>query len=111
MLVNFDRNIKALDGTDLVERDQQSGELKPVPMKDLIVGALLANNPGETLSGIDKFHRGKLAEKVFAGGDIELPIEDVTKIKDVIGSYCTPLVVFQIFDYIEGYKLAANSPA
>ncbi len=104
MLINFDKTIKALDGTDLQEGGQ------PVLFKDLIVGALLANHADEPgLSGMAKFNRGKLAEKVFAGGDLELPVEDIAIIKDMIGKYCTPLVVFQIFDYIEGTKLAATS--
>ncbi len=101
MLINFDKNIKAIDGADLQEQGPDG--VKPVAMKDLIVGALLANHQDEAgLSGLQKFQRGKLAEKAFAGGDLELPVEDITLIKDLIGKYCTPLVVFQIFDYIEG---------
>lgn len=92
MLVNFDATIKTLD----------EKELEPAAvMKDVIVAALLANYGDEQVTGTEKFLRGQLAQKIHVGGDIELSIEELTKIKDLVGKYGTPLVVLQIFNLIE----------
>lgn len=94
MRINLDKNITDLKGVELSDN---------VCMKDLAVAALLMSYPQEgNLEGVEKFKRGKMAALIDQGGDIEMPIEDVTKLKELIGRYCTPLAVVQIYEHIEG---------
>lgn len=93
MLINLDFTIKDLSGNEFVPPAETIGQI--------IVAALLHNYGDESVSGLEKFHRGQLAQKVNSGGDIDLTVEELTKIKDMVGKFGTPLSVLQIFNHIE----------
>lgn len=95
MIINFDATIKDLDGKDF----------EPTPaetMKHIVIGALMGNYSDENVSGAEKFSRGQLAQKINTGGNLDLTIEELAKVKELVGKFGTPLSVFQIYNLIEG---------
>lgn len=96
MKINFDSNIKGLDGKDLAT------ETGTATLSSIVTGALIANYHDEQfLPGMEKFKRAQLAQRVYAGGDIDFSVEELTLIKELVGKYATPLVVLQIFKLID----------
>ena len=93
MKFNFDRNTQNRDGSDIMESD------KPVTFSTIILNALDAADT--EASGVEKMERHAIATKVFNGGDIELSTEEISKIKSCVGKHPYPLIVGQIFSYIE----------
>lgn len=94
MIVNFDATIKNLDNKDFFPTPAET-------MKVVVTGALLHNYGDENVSGMEKFTRGQLAQKIHVGGDIDLTVEELSKIKELVGKFGTPLSVLQIFKVIE----------
>jgi len=92
MIKNFDRIVKNIDGTDLVENG------KPGKMATAICNALMIADDG---SGEEKLQRYNLAVKIYAGGDIDLSVNDCHLIKRLVEKYHGPLVVGQIVPVLE----------
>jgi len=89
---NFDNEIKNIDGSTLLQ------DANPVVMKSLLVAALMGSNPSEKdVSGDEKFKRYELAQKVNAGGNIDLTPEEIVLLKKLVGVSYTPLVVGQVY--------------
>lgn len=98
MKIDVNRELKELDGTVL---ENEKKELLTV--KKVIVNALLANMPNETVSGEDKLKRFELSQRVHkADGLVDIKAEEATMIKDLVGKVFATLVVGQFFQIIEG---------
>lgn len=96
MIKNFDTELKDLDGKVIIENQA------PIPMKKIVVNALLATYPDEpNLNGEEKLARFSLAERVNKGGDVEFSTEDLSKLKTLVGKFHGPLVAGQIIRHIE----------
>jgi hypothetical protein len=96
MKKNFKVEIKDIKG-EVIKNDKG----QPTLYKDMIVDALLAIYQGEqSLDGVAKLQRYKLAIKV-QNDEEEFAVEDITLIKNLVGKYATPLVVGQIYEFIE----------
>jgi len=100
MKINFDSSIKNLDGE--VIKNTSGGD--DIILKDVAVNALLAppvdNKP---VQGKEKLKNYLLAQKVNAGGEIELKVEEISLIKEKIGvGYATLIVgsAYKILDPI-----------
>jgi hypothetical protein len=63
------------------------------------VEALL--RPTEDKDGAAKYRLYTLAQKVSAGGSVELPVEDVAILKQKIGENFAPMVVGRAYDLLE----------
>ncbi|MCD6262343.1 MAG: hypothetical protein J7J52_04905 [Deltaproteobacteria bacterium] len=96
MIVNMSAELKTLDGEPLIDAG------KPVTLKDVSVNALLAQQERETLDAKEKLARYELALKVNKGGDVEVTVEEIAKIKDCVGKVYPTLVVGQVFHLLEG---------
>lgn len=96
MIKNFDQPLKDIEGNDLLDNN------KPVSMKKVILDAILAVSQDESnLDGETKAKRYKLAQKIVVGGDIDLSIDELKEIKERVGKFGVPLVVGQIYEYME----------
>jgi len=57
----------------------------------------------EKISGEDKFKRGALSMEIYKANDkINLPAEDITLLKKLIGMLSTPLIVHQAYETLDG---------
>lgn len=74
---------------------------KPLTMKDVLVQALLANIQGDTADGNEKLVRYKLSVRID-NGETEFTIEEVSKMKHLVGLTFTALIVGQAYAHIEG---------
>lgn len=94
---NFDFALKNMDGSIAIVGD------KEILAKDMVIEALLA--PDEKLrkvtTGIEKAKRSTMAHAIYAGGEQDLKPEDITMIKDLVGIVHVPLVVGQLYDYLD----------
>lgn len=92
MIKNFDKTIKNIDGTDIVENG------KAGKMATAICNALMVS---DECSGEEKLQRYNLAVKVNAGGDTDLSVNDCHLIKRLVEKYHGPLIVGQIIPILE----------
>lgn len=92
MLKNFDKTIKNIDGSDIVENG------KTAKMSTAICNALMVSDEG---SGEEKLQRYNLAVKINAGGDIDLSVNDCHLIKRLVEKYHGPLIVGQIIPILD----------
>lgn len=77
-------------------------EKTPATLKWAAVEALMGNIQGETLTGIDKVQRYKLAQKVQGGtDDSEFSIDEVAKTKELIGKFFPISVTGAAYEVIE----------
>jgi len=98
---NFDWALKTLDGKDIpgTEPDKPG---KPLTAAAVAINALLAPND-EKLAGTEKAHRYCLAQKIHQSpAEVDLKVEDVTLIKKLVGEVYAPLVVGQMFPFLDG---------
>lgn len=99
MKINFDQELKTIEGTTLMRTKSDGDEVTPVPatLRWACVEALLATS-GEMakLSGEQKAKRYDLALKVQgANGPLELGVEDVAEIRKLCDAHFAPLIVGQ----------------
>ena len=96
MKINFNQPIKNIQGE----------EIKDLTLKTVSVEALLANFSDEqSLSGEKKAKRYVLATRIYANPEeLDLTIEEIAKIKQLIGKGYGPLIVGQAWDMLEGNK-------
>lgn len=92
---NFNLPIREFDG-----REAKGPEGKEIQMKDVIVSALLSNS-NDSPNGEEKFARYLLAIRVAKIEGDDYNVDDLAKIKKLVGQVCTPLVVGQIWSHIE----------
>lgn len=94
---NFNTPIIHLDGTPFTNND------KPVLLNKTIGDILCENyhDENQSLSGIDKYKRAKLALKIY-DGETDFTTDELTMIKDVIGKRAITIVVYQVFNILDG---------
>lgn len=73
----------------------------PASLGDLCVEALCSEYQDEQLSGSEKFARYLLAKSIKKGSK-EFTIDEVSKIKLVVGKRFTPAVVGPMYELLEG---------
>ena len=96
MKINFNQPIKNIQGE----------EVKDLTLKTVSVEALLATFSDEqSLSGEEKAKRYVLATRIYANSEeLDLTVEEIAKIKQLIGKGYGPLIVGQAWDMLEGNK-------
>lgn len=93
MQINFNQPIKNLQGE----------EIKDVTLKSVSVEALLAMFEDErSLSGNEKAERYVLATRIYANNLLDLTVEEVAKVKHLIGKGYGALIVGQAWEMLEG---------
>ena len=96
MKINFNQPIKNIQGE----------EIKDLTLKTVSVESLLATFDDErSLLGAEKAKRYVLATRIYANPEeLDLTIEEIAKIKQLIGKGYGPLVVGQAWEMLEGKK-------
>lgn len=78
------------------------GALQEATYKDLLSQALSARyRDDDTLSAAELYKRGKLADKIDAGGDVSLEAPEMTMLKDYMAKMWAPRMVATVHDKIE----------
>lgn len=91
--INFSKKLMNLDGT--------IGEENPT-LATVSIKALIEHLEGdERATGEDKFKRAVLAQKLLPEGEIELPVEDIARIKERVGRAYQPMIVFAAWSALE----------
>jgi hypothetical protein len=90
-----------LNGEILKERGNDGTETT-ITLKSVCINALLAQYPNEKdLSGVEKFRRFDLARQINSGVE-EMPVEDVSLLKDLVGKAFMPIVVGSAWELMDG---------
>jgi len=94
MKINFNQTIKNIKGE----------VVKDLTLKSVSIEALLATFEDErSLSGEEKVKRFVLATRIESNSnDMDFKVEDVAKIKQLIGKGYGPLVVGQAWEMLDG---------
>ena len=97
MKINFNQPIKNITGE----------EIKDLTLKSVSVEALLATFSDEqSLLGEEKAKRYVLATRIYANSEeLDLTVEEIAKIKQLIGKGYGPLVVGQAWEILEGREV------
>lgn len=86
MLINFNAAIVNIDGTPRTTMGKLDKVPRPVLLKDIVIPALLNRLDGEGhTSGEEKFKHYQLAERIIAGGQVDLTPEEVVLVKERVG--------------------------
>jgi hypothetical protein len=96
MKINFDQELKGLDGEALKEGD------KAFTLKRAAVEALVALAPDDRANGEEKCKRWQLAVRVNGGGEVELSPEEAAMVKERIGRLYGPLVIGPAWQLLNG---------
>ena len=91
MKINLDAEIQDLEGKVV----QLEG--KAFTLKKICVESLLNTSDAATVNGEEKMKRFLLAEKLWLGGVQDLAVEEITKIKELIGKCYATLAVGKAF--------------
>ncbi len=93
--INFDVVLTTFEGKPLEDNDG-----KDLTMARACRNALFTTD--EKTTGEEKYTRYVLGMKVGAGGEITLKSEEITTIKESIGTTMFPIVVGPVWDFLEG---------
>ncbi len=74
----------------------------PVTLRFVCVHALLNPAADEALDGVEKFKRAELAKRMYDNAEPELSVEEVAKIKMLVGKIQGPGIVYPTFQLLEG---------
>lgn len=103
MKINFNRPLLRF------AKDQpllKPNSAEPFCLKDATIEALLApeDNPRENTPAEEKVKRYLLATRIYADPEgIDLTVEEIAKIKGLIGKSYGPLIVAQAWEMLEGH--------
>ena len=103
MKIKVNQVLKDLKGEDLKAggEDKEKG----LELKVICTNALLSDNAEiEKIDGNEKMTRFLLAEKIQKANELDLTVEEITKIKKVIGLFYGPLLVGRAYNALEGKK-------
>lgn len=81
--------------------DKTNGE--KVTLRVICINALMyfnAKNP-ENIDGVEKLARGKIADKIFEGGVVELDSKEITKIEDILGKFFSTMIHNAVYNLLE----------
>ena len=99
MKINLAQKIKTVSGQDVVLDEKGT----PATLRDIAKIALqkyaTPNMPPE-----ERDRRGKLARRMASVKELELPVEDVARVKDSIGWYWAPEIVTPAWEALESGK-------
>ena len=97
MIKNFDASINGLNGQPIKDENGDS-----IILKSLTINALEGNFEDErNLLGEEKDKRGLLADKIFAGGEIDVTPEEIVLIKQLIGKAFPTLLVTRAYQLLD----------
>lgn len=97
MKINFDAVLTGLEGQPLLDDTKQ-----PVTLKALSLGALMSVFVGEeNLTGEEKLSRYQLASTIHRGSIVDLKVEDIAKIKFLIGKAYGVLAVGKAYELLD----------
>lgn len=105
MRINFDLELKTLDGQPVVEPAPTADDpqaVRPVTARSIAVNALLGEYRDDRSDGEEKLRRFSLARRINAGGDVEIKAEEVSLVKRLVGLAYPPLAVGQVYELLEG---------
>ena len=94
MRVDFSKVLTDLDGKELEEGK------KKVTLKQVCVNALMAVDQKENIDGTEKLKRYQLATKINKG-TMDVSVEEVAKIKELVGKYFSTIIVGQVYELLE----------
>lgn len=98
MKIDFSQKIVDLKGIAMKLPTGEEGTLSNV-----CVEVLLASFPGEeNLPKGDKIQRGRLAEKIYEQGIIDIPAEEAVLMQTLIGKAYGPIIVMRADAMLEG---------
>jgi len=101
MKVKISMVLKDVKGDSLMQ-PTETGKKELLNVKTILASALFNMNPDDKVSGQEKYERGKLAEKIMtAVKEVELSVDEITKIKKLVGESYSPLIVWQIWDLLD----------
>ena len=97
MKTNFNQTLKELDGKPM--KGEKGEEVKlSLPS----INSLLATPTNEILEPVEKIVRYGIAQKISrAKGPVELTIEEVAKIKELVGKYMPTVVMGSVYEILE----------
>ena len=98
MKINFDAVITTLDGKPIKDAS------KDLTLGMVATSALLSNHEDERPTGQEKAARYSLAVKIHGANShpLELDLDDAKLIQDLIAKSYTPLVVGQVYGFLNG---------
>jgi hypothetical protein len=102
MKIDFSTVLTNFDGTPYVSvPETKDAPAKYLTLKEVALMVLGAPLPDDqTLSPMDKFNLGRIGHAIAT--DLELPVEDLAKLKDRIGKgVISPAIVFSAWNIFE----------
>ena len=101
--VNFDVVLKTMGGKPLTENDGENLTMARASRNALLV-------MDEKATGDEKYKHYVLAMKIGEGGVVDLKSDEITTIKESIGTNMFPIVVGPAWDFLEGKVPDGYSP-
>lgn len=104
MKVNFSQILNNINGKPLKHRDEEGneGDLK---LSDVCTNALMSlAEQDKNENGVKKFKRYQLATKIHKQDEVEVTAEEVSLLKEKIGSLYGPAVIGPCYELLEGSK-------
>lgn len=107
MTIRTDGVITTLDGQPVPSAPNAEGKESPLTLGAVCIGALLANLPGsagqEMLDGQKKYNDVKIADRITqSNGLAELTVEEIARMKELIGKVWGKLIVYRAYQLLEG---------
>jgi hypothetical protein len=99
MKIDFNKQLLDMDNKSIMEAKD-----KPLLLDKVCVNAVLSEIPDEKTTGESKLLRFKLAKKIYGASEVEVTAEEIVLIKDRVGKQYLPLIVGQVFEYLEKGK-------
>lgn len=100
MKLDFNVSAKMFDGSDFTI--MKNGKPEPATYAQVIVNFLSGAYPDEqSLSGVEKYERGRIAKKLMGEGEKNYTTEECAVIKDVVGRYGIPQLIYQVYQFID----------
>jgi len=121
MKIDFNQELKDVEGKSLstptkYKINDRTGELSigddgqyiileksPIKLSTICINALMSNKQNEDISGEEKVSRYILASKIKQSkGLCEVSSEEIVKIKQLIGTFMSTMIVGASFNLLEG---------
>jgi len=99
MKINFNQKLKNFQGEVIKETTDKDSE--DLTLKAVCIIALTANIIGEQVNGKEKYKRWKLARRVEEEDKEDFTVEEIAKIKELIGKAFGVVVVGQAWEMLE----------
>ena len=104
MKYDFSQPLKDLDGEVLKDGPEE------LTLRAACHRGLMALNESEkNMTGMEKWKRYKLAEKIHKDGQVEITSEEVTTLKQVVGLLFSAAVVGPVYDILEAPEEAKKN--